>query len=73
MPGMLHLPLVQAIVNDGIKVCAQNVSTTGEGAFTGEVSADALADYRIEHVLIGHNERRIDFEENQETVNEKVK
>lgn len=63
MPGMLHLPLVQAIVHDGIKVCAQNVSATGNGAFTGEVSADALADYRIEQVLIGHNERRKDFEE----------
>jgi len=73
MPGMLHLPLVQAIVHDGIKVCAQNVSATGNGAYTGEVSADALADYRIEQVLIGHNERRKDYEEDQEKVNAKVK
>ena len=58
MPGILHLSLVQAILNDGIQIAAQNVSATGEGAFTGEVAADAIKDYRIDWVLIGHSERR---------------
>jgi len=52
------LSLVQAIVNDGIQVAAQNVSANGEGAFTGEVAADAIKDYRIDWVLVGHSERR---------------
>ena len=58
LPGMLHLPIVQAILKDNISIGAQNVSATGEGAFTGEVSADHLSDYRINTVLIGHHERR---------------
>ena len=73
MPGMLHLPLVQALLKDGIKVGAQNCSATGEGAFTGEVSCDHLADYRIDTVLIGQNERRLKFNESQEVINEKLK
>jgi len=53
VPGMLHLPLVQAVLKEGVHVCAQNCSATAEGAFTGEVSCDHLIDYRIEHVMIG--------------------
>ena len=73
LPGMLHLPLVQALLKEGVQVGAQNCSATGEGAFTGEVSADHLVDYRIGHVMIGHNERRRLFGENQEIINSKVK
>ena len=69
LPGMLHLPLVQAIVKDGSLFGAQNVSAHGEGAYTGEVAADHLANYRIESVLIGHSERRNLFNENQQTIN----
>ena len=36
---------------------------------TGEVSAEQLADYEIEWVLIGHNERRRYFDENQDVIN----
>lgn len=73
MPGMLHLPLVQALLKDGILVGAQNCSATGQGAYTGEVSADHLIDYRIENVMIGHNERRKLYNESQAVVNEKIK
>lgn len=73
MPGMLHLPLVQALLKDGISVGAQNCSATAEGAFTGEVSSDHLIDYRIDNVMIGHNERRKIFNESQEIINEKIK
>jgi len=40
LPGMLHLPLVQAMLRDGILIGAQNLSASGLGAFTGEVNAD---------------------------------
>ena len=72
MPGILHLSLVQAIVNESVQVAAQNVSASGEGAFTGEVAADAIKDYRVEWVLIGHSERRNFYEETQEIVTAKV-
>jgi len=73
IPGLLHLPLVQAVLKDGIMVGAQNCSVTGEGAFTGEVSCDHLVDYRIDHVMIGHSERRKLFNEDQTVINEKIK
>jgi len=45
LPGFLHLSLVQATVNTGILIGAQNVSCHGEGAFTGEIAADHIKDY----------------------------
>ena len=38
---------------------AQDISRfTGTGAYTGEISAELLMDSQIQHVLIGHSERR---------------
>lgn len=63
LPGMLHINLAKARINDYIMVGSQNVSQHPNGAFTGEVSAEQLCDYEIEWVLIGHNERRRHFGE----------
>lgn len=73
LPGFLHLSLVQAIVKEGVMVGAQNCSAYGEGAYTGEVAADHIKDYQIDHVLIGHHERRRLYGETQEIVSKKVK
>ena len=54
------------MVNDKVKVGAQNVSKFGPGAYTGEVSADHLKDYDISWVLIGNSERRTLFNETSE-------
>ena len=51
---------------------SQNVSAYPGGDQTGEVSAEQLADYQIEWVLIGHNERRRYFNETQDIVNAKI-
>ncbi|NBX55838.1 MAG: triose-phosphate isomerase [Betaproteobacteria bacterium] len=37
---------------------AQDVSAHESGAFTGEVSADMLSDFKSRYVLVGHSERR---------------
>ena len=37
---------------------AQNLSEHGHGAFTGEVSAAMLADFKCRYVIVGHSERR---------------
>ena len=63
LPGMLHLNLAKARIQDHVMIGAQDCSAFGQGASTGEVSADQLADYEVEWVLIGHSERRIKFEE----------
>ncbi|MDA8110153.1 MAG: triose-phosphate isomerase [Betaproteobacteria bacterium] len=37
---------------------AQNVSEHAQGAYTGEVSAEMLADFGCRYVIVGHSERR---------------
>lgn len=72
LPGFLHLSLVQAIVNPGIMVGAQNCSAYQEGAYTGEVAADHIKDYQVHHVMIGHSERRRMHNETQDIIAQKV-
>ena len=39
-PISIHIASVKALVNENIKVGCQNMSSTGKGAFTGEISGD---------------------------------
>jgi triosephosphate isomerase len=58
-PAYVHL--VQAIdrcVDSGIGVGAQDCSHMQSGAYTGEVSAEMLADIDCRWVILGHSERR---------------
>jgi triosephosphate isomerase len=68
LPGMLHLNLAKARINDYVQVGSQNVSNHSNGQFTGEVSAEQLADYDIAWILVGHNERRTLYNESQEVI-----
>ena len=71
-PISLHIASVKALVNENIKVACQNMSDTGMGAFTGEVSGQQLVDFGVEWTLIGHSERRTLFGETDEIVAKKV-
>eukprot|EP00439_Symbiodinium_sp_Y106_P081526 s1845_g20.t1 len=72
-PMLPHLLKVkQPLEKMGISACAQNCSKTGEGAFTGEVSAAQLKDSRVQWTLVGHSERRTKYGETDEDVAEKV-
>ena len=50
---------------------AQNLHWEEKGAFTGEISAQMIAEF-CQYVLIGHSERRTYFGESDETVNKKI-
>lgn len=63
---------MQSQVAPHILVSAQNCSTQGNGAFTGEVSADILADLGIQWVILGHSERRSLYGESSEVVAKKT-
>ena len=56
-----------------IKVGAENCHWAVSGAFTGEISAEMLAEMGVEYVVIGHSERRQYFGETDVTVNKRVR
>ena len=63
---------VRAFKDSRIAVGAQNVYFEKSGAFTGEISADMLADLGVRYVIVGRSERRALFGETDEIVNRKV-
>ena len=52
---------------------AQNVSPHAQGAYTGEVSATMLVDFRCRYVIVGHSERRASYGEDSAAVALKFK
>lgn len=58
----IHLQALKSIIRPDISVCAQDVSfKTGYGAFTGELTADIIADSGLKWAITGHSERRVGF------------
>ena len=51
---------------------AQNVHQAEKGAFTGELSASMLSDFDTRICLVGHSERRTQYGETDEQINEKI-
>ena len=70
-------PLLPAMIKAGkdCKVAAggQDVSKYEKGAYTGEVSADQLADIGAKYCIVGHSERRQYHGEDDMLINAKVK
>jgi len=58
-PTAIHGALVMEMVKGtGIEVCMQNISKTGCGAFTGEITAEMAKEAGYTWALVGHSERR---------------
>lgn len=55
-----------------ISLGAQDVSPFGTGSHTGEESAEQLSEL-VKYVIIGHSERRKEFNESDELLSQKVK
>ncbi len=54
----VYVAMLAAAVPGGIDIGAQDVSEHASGAYTGDVSADMLADIGCRWVIVGHSERR---------------
>ncbi len=69
-----YLIPVQEILRSksGYHVCAQNLASVNNGAYTGEVSASMLQSMSISYALIGHSERREYYHETNEILAEKI-
>lgn len=64
---------VQFVGSNPVSIAAQNVFYEKKGAFTGEWSADHLAELGVGYALIGHSERRHLFFESDQDVSKKMR
>ncbi|WP_342266305.1 triose-phosphate isomerase [Spiroplasma endosymbiont of Villa modesta] len=67
-----NLPLLKMNKTSALIIAAQNCHYETEGAYTGEISIKMLKDMMVSHVIIGHCERRMYFNEVDETINKKI-
>jgi triosephosphate isomerase len=65
-------PVGQEIEGTDLKLAGQNMYFRDKGAFTGEISPDALVEAGCEYVILGHSERRRIFGEDNEYIGKKV-
>jgi triosephosphate isomerase (TIM) len=73
-PSFVNLPAaLEAAKGSNVAIGAQNVHWKEEGAFTGETSVGQLTAISVNHVIIGHSERRQYFGETDDTVNLRLK
>ena len=73
-PSFIYLDKVskKCINRNNVFVASQDCSSHVQGAFTGEVSADMLASCSVRYVILGHSERRVNFNETNELLKLKV-
>lgn len=72
-PPSIHLAsLKNNSDNSHLVIGSQNISKSGNGAFTGELSPQLLKDIGITTTLIGHSERRQFFGDDEQTIGEKL-
>ncbi len=57
-PAQLLVPLVRASKGVDIAIGAQNCHDKVSGAYTGEISAEMIAETGAKYVILGHSERR---------------
>ncbi len=72
VPFPLIPAMQRALRSSRIAVGAQDVSEHDAGAYTGEVSAEMLADLGVKYCIVGHSERRAYVHETDGQVNRKL-
>lgn len=72
-PAVYLLQVKELLSGSALGLVAQNAAREQDGAYTGEVSADMLADAGCQGVLVGHSERRSLYGETDEVVVDKFR
>jgi triosephosphate isomerase len=71
-PATLLTTVGGLIAGSGIALGGQDCHAAARGAFTGDISAEMLADAGCTHVILGHSERRHGHGEDDTTVHGKI-
>jgi triosephosphate isomerase len=71
-PGVLIHRMSEALAGSKVLVGGQDARAEDAGAFTGDVSAEMLADAGAKLVILGHSERREGYRETDALVASKV-
>ena len=72
-PAVMIPTMVKAGKDCRVAAGGEDVSKYEKGAYTGEISADMLADAGAKYCIVGHSERREYHHESDALVNEKAK
>lgn len=64
-----HLHLLE---NSQFGIASQDCSSYSGGAYTGEISAQMLYSFGVRYSIVGHSERRQYFNDNAQTLKEKI-
>jgi triosephosphate isomerase len=73
-PPFVHVETVaKALEGSSVALAAQTCGTEKEGAFTGEVAPEMLADVGVQMALAGHSERRALYGETDAVVAKKTR
>ena len=72
-PAVMLPTMVKAGKDCRVAAGGEDVSKYEKGAYTGEISADMLADAGAKYCIVGHSERREYHHESDALVNEKAK
>jgi triosephosphate isomerase len=72
LPTTILSPMVNKLRGKGLQFGGQDCHTQPSGAFTGDISAEMLADAGARYVLVGHSERRLTHHEKNEEVASKA-
>jgi len=71
-PAILICRMVDALAGSKVMIGGQDAHHDDAGAFTGDISAEMLADAGARLVILGHSERRDIYRESDELVARKV-
>ena len=73
-PSNIYLDKLSKICTNinNVSVASQDCSANERGAFTGEVSASMIASCNVDYVILGHSERRINFNESNSLLRTKL-
>lgn len=69
-PSSIYIPY---FLKHRYSVGIQNICAPTKGQYTGEISAKQASDLGLKYALVGHSERRIHFNEDNDTINQKIK